>query len=317
VAKIVIFGAGNIGFRHFQAACATPAVSEILIVEPSMERLEKALTSKDAEGKKVRGANSTEILSKETGIDCLISAVTTDVQTGLSPFYFELEPRVILLEKPVSQSKAGLEKLIHFSKGGSAVYVNCGRNVGKGIQEVRQAVSGKRIHLEVFGNNWGLGCNMVHFVELFRYLTGAKDISAVTAEISTSPYPNKRGEKYEEFLGTAAFLSGSGDSLSITCGASDPRVSGISLLLRDRETDRPLYLIEEKARTLTDLVTSSTRPLGDLFVSESTRVFLEAVLNINDRSENAFPTMEEAAISHRAYFDALFLGLKRNEFKVT
>jgi hypothetical protein len=315
--RLVLIGAGNIGFRHLQAACSTPTIKEITVIEPNSNRLQKALQTAELAGKKTSGFPSLNADTISGKVDCLISATTTEVQYANRSLYRKIEPRFILLEKPISQSMSKLNELIEGLSGNSQIYVNCARNIGLGIQEIKNSTRGKRIHIEVFGNNWGLGCNMVHFIELFRFLTDSKKVTVKNASITNSPYPNKRGAQYEEFLGSAAFFNEHGDSLQVTCGAYDSQSSGISLLLKEKQNDSALFLIEEKTRTFSNLSTMTKKPLGDYFVSESTRIFLESILNKTEIENLHFPTLREAKTSHIAYFEALTLALHRDDYKVT
>jgi hypothetical protein len=201
----------------------------------------------------------------------------------------------------------------------SRTFVNCSRNMWGPYAALRsQCVAGVsfKLHIDVFGSLWGFACNAVHFLELLRWITGSVEITCTDAQLKSSPFGNKRGRQYEEFVGTAAFRTDRGDTIELTSSGDSAQPAGISVLGKATQGGAFAYLIEESAGFTFDLVRGTKQSFTPAFVSTTTKMLIETVLGKID-ADLSLPSVEQAAISHRALFEALSLATGRDRFAIT
>ncbi|MGE0615699.1 MAG: Gfo/Idh/MocA family oxidoreductase [Bacteriovoracia bacterium] len=323
---VAIIGCGNIGYRHFQATCNTPAVGQVVVVEPDQARLETAVKDVEKHSPSLRISAFPSIekaVAEVKAVDCVISALTTDIQTRLMPQILAFDCRHYLFEKPFAQSKALMNELcgqVAKKTELSNAYVNCSRNLWDGYQRIRNWIGTDRsrtsFHMDVIGNLWGLGCNTVHFLEYFRYMTGAQTLKSVSTQLLSSPYGNKRGAQYEEFVGTAAFANELGDTIQITSGAAIDKPTGIFVTFKEKANDLLRFALDEDKGMLFDFTEGKRTAFDPLYVSKSTRLFLEKLFQ-NPSTAMAIPNLNQAKLVHFAFFDALHAATKRDHFAIT
>ena len=318
--RVAIIGCGNIGYRHLSAAASLPAIDEIYVVEPNDHRRLQCLRDNPppSAGARLIGLKSVrDLVDLQTDLQLVISAVTSDVQTQLAPQIAGLMSSALLLEKPVAQGTRALAGLVAVLSG-KRVFVNCARGLWSGYSEARQLLSETQVHLEASGNLLGLGCNAVHFLELFRYLTSTSHVFASNAQFQLSPLGNKRGIDYEEFIGTASFRTERGDTLQLTSGFVSERPSTVSLIAKESATGKILLVVDEGTGSLWlpqgELL--ARRSLGMLHVSQSTGLFLDALLN-DAPLVAALPTLEAVRSSHEALYNCLTTATGREHFRIT
>ena len=324
MSTIVVIGCGGIGFRHAQAAVAAHGVTRVAIVEPNAKRLEAVMTEL-APGSAASLHPFARIEDARSGLDhadIAIAAITADVQAALMDNILGLGAGTYLFEKPFAQSAATLDSLlgrIERHSRTTAVYVNCSRNMWSPYAGERDlqgsAPDGTALHMEVFGPLWGFGCNAVHFLELLRFITGAKTILCETAQLENSPHGNKRGPQFEEFIGTASFRTERGDTLQLTSAGDPAQPAGINVIMR-RSTPGSGSFVDEDLGIVHNLAAGTRRAFTPLFVSASTKPFIEAVLQ-GRAGELPLPSVSEAAIAHRALFQALGKATGRHHFNIT
>ena len=69
--------------------------------------------------------------------------------------------------------------------------------------------------MHVYGNDWGLACNGIHFLDLFTWLNGVDQISFNTNRLDHMVYESKR-EGFVEFYGNMEGIA-KGAQVQLTC----------------------------------------------------------------------------------------------------
>ena len=69
--------------------------------------------------------------------------------------------------------------------------------------------------MEIYGGNWGLASNLVHYLDLFTFLTNCDDLKIFKSFIDDKIYPSKR-EGFIELGGTIFVMSARKDMLTVT-----------------------------------------------------------------------------------------------------
>lgn len=205
--QLAIIGAGQLGSRHLQGLAKLAVNSEITVVDPFAASLELArqrfeeMPANPAISK-VRYVESIDALPPH--IDYAIVATTADVRLGvLRKLLANRSVANILLEKVLfqhvdeyAQAQAMLDA------AGSRAWVNCPRRIFSIYRDLRTFFADDRfLSFSTAGGNWGLGCNSVHFIDLFAQFAGAAPEQMSNTGLDTQLIPSKR-KNFKEFSGT-------------------------------------------------------------------------------------------------------------------
>ena len=204
--QIAIIGAGQLGTRHLQGLVRLNIPCEISIVDPSVKAFALARERVD---NVIEGASHSlnyyhNIESLSGNLDYVVVATTADKRLKvMDELFIGRHIKNILLEKVLFQ-RAGdylaAKKLIIKSK--CSAWVSCFRRATTIYQKIRAFFAGDILeHVDVFGGNWGLGCNSIHFIDIAAYIAGGKPHSLCTRRLDSDIIESKRAG-FIEFTGT-------------------------------------------------------------------------------------------------------------------
>jgi len=214
VHNVILIGAGQLGSRHLQGLMKSTLPLRIEVVEPSPENsrvaYERAKQILAAGKELVFHESIEEVTCDEAGLAIVAtnSDVRADVVTQLAG---RVSVKSLLLEKVAYQSADTFERQIALFNGlKMKVWVNCPRRIYDFYRLLAEELKDSdRISVSVTGSNWGLGCNALHFIDLFGFLTSSNDIrvdyTALDREIRES---KRRG--FVEFTGRMGFSGSRG-----------------------------------------------------------------------------------------------------------
>lgn len=321
MSRFLIIGAGNIGFRHFQALNSLTGSNTITLVDPRIVERQSVFSAEKKPNVELRFKDGIEkIQLNRQSFDFVVSAVTTDVQQNWVEHWNSLDDIGILLEKPIAQDRANLEPFVQLSKSIKArFYVNCIRGFWPGYQKLKARLNdiSKPIHLEVEGTEWGLGCNGVHMIDLFRWLRGLDSVRVLSSSLALSRLAHKRGPHFEEFTGKAVIANRRGDHLTLISNVGNQTTSCQVRAFVAQES-KPFLICDEntdRMKWMTNGQLTAEEDLQIVHVSHTTRIVAERCLG--QRSIEEMPTLKEALQSHRSLYDVLEAGLKRTQFAIT
>ncbi|MEZ8233082.1 Gfo/Idh/MocA family oxidoreductase [Vibrio splendidus] len=174
--NLLIIGAGQLGSRHLQALAQLDDKFSIYVLDPSeqslavaKQRYEDVAQETSPKVTYVTDMGTIVGLSIEVGIVATNAAVRFSIVEQLVE---KLTVKNLVLEKVLFQSVAQLVEAEKLLVGeGVKTWVNCPRRQFPAYQELAQQYQGAQsVALEVTGSNWGLGCNAIHFIDLWNYL---------------------------------------------------------------------------------------------------------------------------------------------------
>jgi hypothetical protein len=169
--KALIIGCGQLGTRHLQGLVPfTDLKIDLYDAFPTQYELAKQRWA-EVNGTANRLSFLPNLNILENEYELVIVATNADVRYGLLKHLMEKNVKAsFLIEKVLFSSP---EDYVHAQKlclNGDA-RVNHARRMYSGFQKLKSVLGEpKRLRLEVTGNNWGLACNGLHFVDLFLYL---------------------------------------------------------------------------------------------------------------------------------------------------
>jgi hypothetical protein len=152
-------------------------------------------------------------------IDLCILATSADIRFEiLTQLVSRFRVLNIILEKVLFQ------KIEHYGRVQSLLEshnINCWVNhplrLNPAFQKLKVSLAADHNELscQVYGQNWGLGCNSLHWIDLIEYLTEERLISIDTALLNGNTIPSKRSG-FIEFKGTILAKFSSGTTLQLT-----------------------------------------------------------------------------------------------------
>jgi len=204
--NIIIIGLGEIGSRHLQALTKCNFLVNISCVDPSYESIEiaksRVFSSSSDNVSSLNYYQSFEDIPKK--IDLAIIATNAKIRLeALKSLVNRSKVKNILFEKVLFQKITEFEEASSILKvNGINSWVNCPRRVWPLYKEVRSYLEHKEdILFELKGGMWGMGCNSIHFIDIFEWLTSSK-ISVVDTEALDSQILESKRPGFKEFGGT-------------------------------------------------------------------------------------------------------------------
>jgi len=290
------------GARHAQSLLSLKKDYKIYVIEPSIESFENGLStigcSRDAL-KLVRNLNEINCT-----IDIAISATCSQPRYKIIKDLIHSGIKYFLLEKIVFQSIDQFDTIIKLLEDNKAkAYCNYPRRYYSNYFGIKKLIDekGAQLDMNVIGGNNGLGCNAIHFIDLFEYITNSQ-ISDCTYELSEDNEKNKRGKEYKDVNGLMIIKNKRNDYLSIYF---DPTYrSGISELFH---INGRKYIFS--ARDKKEYQFNNNKILSNKYVvlqtSELTSIIVEDII----KQKTKLPTLQDTRNAHMHLFEMIMSGL--------
>jgi predicted dehydrogenase len=176
--KSLIIGAGQLGSRHLQGLLKFEKKQLIYVLDPSKNSLNISKErAQEVENKhKLIYRNNWDELPTE--FDLVIVATGANVRSKIvSKLLIDFKVKNLILEKILFQdinSYSEISNLIKKTK--TSTWVNHPRRMFNHYQEVKKIISQseEKVSFQVYGGNWGLACNGLHFIDLFSFLSNSE-----------------------------------------------------------------------------------------------------------------------------------------------
>lgn len=291
-----VIGAGNLGSRHLQALARwNRGPVDIGVYEPSdtawgvAEQRCKEVASEHAVIRRLSG------ISEAAKSSLCIVATNADVRPGVMRELLEAGfSGTLVLEKVLFQRPSDYEVGMSLAESSSArIYVNCPRRMVPAFKDIAEKFkSDSRVVMTVFGGDWGLGCNAIHFVDLLAYITGQTDFSYDTGSLDPVVYDSKRAG-YVEFCGVLTGRSSRGDVMVLGSMVS----STLPLVVEIASAQRRCRIEASRRRIeWQDAEGVYEEEFSMPFQSELTHILAE---NVEDGVSPELTTFRESAILHK------------------
>lgn len=201
--KVLIAGLGRIGLRHLQGVLKSKNKLAIEVFDPFEEALKCGLS----EFEKTVCHHSIKSHSKIENIsgnfDVVIVTTCSDVRKEvIKSLLNRISCKNLILEKVPFQKVSDytdIQSLLIEKKVNA--YINCPRPMFSDYQSLKKSIlpNEKIISYAVHGGPWGLGCNSLHFLDLFHYLFNLKNLEVDISLLNPKLFHSKRANFYEVF----------------------------------------------------------------------------------------------------------------------
>ena len=198
----VIVGGGEIGSRHLQGLLKYQKLQLIYIVDPSKESLEKSIkrSQEIIHDHELIFCQDLQQLPYE--LDLVIVSTNANIRFQVVDKLLKTKKiKKLLLEKVLFQKADDFTKILSLiKKTQTKTWVNHSRRLVNGYQEIKSKLKNENYcSYHVYGGNWGMACNGLHFIDLFSFLSGS-NIHNLEFDMIHKMFPSKR-KGFIEFSG--------------------------------------------------------------------------------------------------------------------
>ena len=179
----------------------------------------------------------------------------------------------IILEKIVASNHSDLyqiKKLINFYKI-TKVYVNCPRRLFPFYKKLKKKINNNKINMEVSGINWNSTSNLIHFLDLFCFLTGLKSLKLVSFLFHKKKEIKK---KFIYYSGVYKF-SNNNSFLKIADKLVQNKKKDIKVLIKGKKID---YTIFEQNKLYINNITNRRFKFNSINQSKLTSKIVHSLL---------------------------------------
>ena len=214
---VSIIGVGQLGSRHLQAIARIALPLTIYVVDVSEQSLKIARERfEEIEGyqnKNIFYVRKIADLPVELDV-AVVASNSLNRWSIIKQLLSEKAVRYLILEKFLFPKLDEYDHAAQLLKDkGVKAWVNCPRRAMDFYKGLIESIKGN-VHFSVTGANWGLGCNSIHFLDLFSKMT-ASDVSCCLGNNLDKILLNSRRHGYVEFTGSLYLGNEKGDTLEL------------------------------------------------------------------------------------------------------
>jgi len=303
--SIAVIGAGQLGSRHLQGIIKYLEKLKIIVLDPSLDSLQIA------KERALEIDHNHEIIYTQSWnelpevIDLVIIATNSNIRESvINQLIPKYHVKFLILEKVLFQDLEAYERVHNLLKDHAiTTYVNHSRRMSNSYKQLKTILRIEKQNMyNVVGGDWGLGCNALHFLDLFVYLSGKK-LSDLNVDCINNELLDSKRQGFVEFTGTITGRMSDGSLFSISSLKGQPSAITTTIF---NEDDR--FIIQEvgtpKIYELSS--TNSFKLISYDFINEYQSGLTYKLLNelFND-GLCSLPTYDEARHTHELFIKAM------------
>lgn len=263
--QIALIGAGQVGSRHLQALAKCTFPTKIQVVDPNpgslviAEKRFREVAPPDS-NLEIEFLPTIEDLASE--IDLCIIATTSKVRLAiLRSLLAHTHVRYIVLEKVAFTSELEFDEAATLlERSGAKAWVNFPRRMYADYLRLKEKIQNESIiNYVVEGNDYGLGCNAIHFIDHVAMLTSDSEYQLNMDEMDRVVFQSKR-DGYVDFSGKMKGKFSKGSVISLKCSHSvgiapsfTIRISGNTFEIVINELSNSIEILRDTTGKLRDL----------------------------------------------------------------
>lgn len=296
--NIAIIGAGQLGSRHLQSLASIAFPIHITVIDPFQGSLDTAKTRwlemNPAAHLNIQFLNSIALAPKE--LDIVIVASNANVRKNIIQSLVEqAKVKYLILEKVLFQHLDDYDEIAALLKNNNIkTWVNCPRRMYSYYNALKEKLNNSSpFQFTIQGNNWGMGCNTIHFLDLFHYLTFNDDIINTSSILSNEIVGSKR-EGFIEFNGQFLAETKNGNSFLAISRSSEVAIPSIisitskDISVRIIESLKKVFIINNAGEVISEEVVP-------LFQSQLTSLVVNQLI---EKGECELTTYDESSNLH-------------------
>jgi hypothetical protein len=304
----LIIGAGQLGSRHLQGMLKyNKHQQRIFVVDPNIHSLEIAKNRAD----EIQNHNHTIFFETDlTNVPLILDLVIVATQANIrekiiNSILGKFTINYLILEKVLFQKIESLYNVKNLiNRSDVKVFVNHPRRMFKDYNDLKSHPAFKFDNkiITITGNNWGLGCNGIHFIDLITYLTNSQVEEIKNNWLDNEIHESSRSSNIE-FTGALSGRLKNGDYFII----NSKNAPSSNVLINICYDNQQLILIETTEKKINsdsfNLKNIEIKEIEIDFQSNLTTQICEKILN-EGTPPNLTP-YDESIISHQLFLDSL------------
>lgn len=302
--KIAIIGSGQLGSRHLQGIKTANIELSIEVVDSNLDSLRIAENryyeiDVNKYTKIVRFLSSIDDLSDE--IDVAIIATSSAPRFIIAnELITKKQVRNIIFEKVLFQNEEYFHKVKNLlSNNNIKAWVNCPRRIFNFYRDIKDELKDeKEIILTVSGGEWGLGCNTIHFIDIFSYLTSQTNYSLLTDGLNKKIYHSKR-LGYVEFCGILSGITERGDIFNFISQENSNATPLVSIISQNKK-----FFIDE-TKTYMASYNDNSWDTSKIIVPYQSQLTGNVIENILSNKDINLTTYEDSMKLHLPFISSL------------
>lgn len=321
--KAFLSSLGTMGFRHLQGL--VQAHYSVTGHDPQESSFQKCKT------KLLEASLPTEQLEWVQTIpkgkfDIAVFSETSKFRLqNIEQFLKTSQAEYYLLEKPLAANPDEVEKIISlFQKNQidpKKVRVNLSRRTWDSSQKLKKLISeSTKSYFNLSSGAIGLGCNGIHFIDLFNYLCDGDKLNVIHSQLDTTQIASGRGIDFKDYGGIFHIQKDKHDFiLNISADSSAPAlfsVRGDHFLFSLDESDLSYKLMQRKK----DSVKANYLTGHDYQTLESGILNLKPMHQVTadwTQNPNLLPSLTEGLPAHNLLFELLRKGGDNGPYQFT
>jgi hypothetical protein len=295
--RILIVGFGNMGCRHAQSLINGNLENKYFVLEPNKDIYKTNVHRID--GIEDQFYYFDDIANLPKNIDFAIIATSAFPRYQIMIGLIEKGIRYFLLEKVVFQSEHQFDDIINLiEKNKCLAYCNFVSRYYPNFIEIKNNLKpNSPIKMFVIGGDFGLGCNVLHYMDLFEYFTGTKP-KIEQNNLIENLKGNKRGPIYKELLGQVVFSNNRGDLLLVS--SEEKKLGDVEILIFQNDTYDILSQGTGKHLHFSKKNGLLSKEYNVLYTSYLTNIIFNDIMN----GTTLLPTVQETKSNHVELFKA-------------
>lgn len=211
--KILLVGFGNLGYRYLEGIVKSSKKFKISVIDPNIETHLKMdqLNYKNHIISVHKEMDSID----DKNFDLLINSTSSHNRHNILKKYVNhFNIKNFILEKILANNLNELNDIKLLFEGKSC-WVNTFFRSMNLFKELKLKIE-RPFNMSIYGGNWGLCCNSIHFIDLASWLSGAK-ISKIDNSFLTPNWINSKREGYKEVNGIIKVFFENNSYLELVC----------------------------------------------------------------------------------------------------
>ena len=299
--KIVIFGAGNISFRHCQALINKKLIIKIFICDIDFKKyINFKKKFNDQQKKKIFFFKKISSIKKINFFLCIVCTTSKNREKLLKKIFKNLKIRFVICEKIVETNINSLEKLY---KSNQFFYINIPMRLMKPFRKIKSLIKKENVlQINKHGNNWNLLSNSLHYINYFSYALKTKVKSIKIKNLSKKYFLKRTG--YIDFFGKIVVEYSMGAKLNLV---SNKKIKNQKIEILTK-TKKIVYNFKTE-----DLKYNQTKiKMPRELISKLTSIIFD---NLIKRKKINLPTFKEHFLENYLFLDALNKKLEYSDIK--
>lgn len=222
--QIAVIGTGQIGSRHLQGIALSERDLNVFILDKDPDSIDLAkqrlseMNHNDMKNITFHYIIGIEELPDQ--IDLAIIATGSNVRKAVTEELLgKKKVSYLLLEKILFDKIEDYDIISKLIKSeGVKTWVNCPRRMSSTYESIRASIKNDRdygVVFQVSGGDWGLGCNGIHYLDLFCYLLD-QPISSMDASGLDNELSESKRKGFIEFTGSLRGTIGPNSSFELS-----------------------------------------------------------------------------------------------------